>query len=481
MPGYWNQVNEGYQWVPGAWVPVARESDGGGPAVAASQGQAAYLPAPPASLEAGPSSPAPGAGVFWTPGSWYWQDTRYVWRPGFWAAVQPSWVWIPAHFVWTPGGYLFVEGYWDLPLASRGILFAPVYYAQPVYLQPAYVFSPSITIATSGLVANLFIQPSYHHYCFGDYYDRSFLSVGIFPWFSFTYSSGPAGPVYHDPLFTFYAASYVRQDPRWVARVREEYIVRRDNVSMRPPRTYIEQTRIVERNVSITRNVTVVENGRGRDVLMARPIRQLASRPESAGGMRLERVVPKPAPSGNGGASSSPISARNDRGKSDGRRPGVPKEGRGSPPRPAARPALARWHSPRRPYRPPSINTRGPESRSDRGFIGITPPVNPGRRDCPVRGMKHPSSPVRDGRPGPEPRIPWSNIAKKWLFRLPIMRHALTRTPPDTDFSLQCQDIRRRLGRKLPAFTSRRSTPTGSLPRRRSRSTRNGAAGPQNP
>ena len=156
------------------------------------QGQSAYLPAPPASLEAGPNSPAPGANVFWTPGSWYWQDTRYVWRPGFWAAVQPSWVWIPAHFVWTPGGYLFVEGYWDLPLASRGILFAPVYYAQPVYLQPAYVFSPSITIATSGLVANLFIQPSYHHYCFGDYYDRSFLSVGIFPWFSFTYSSGPA-------------------------------------------------------------------------------------------------------------------------------------------------------------------------------------------------------------------------------------------------------------------------------------------------
>ena len=142
----------------------------------------------------GRTAPPRGPASSGRPGSWYWQDTRYVWRPGFWAAVQPSWVWIPAHFVWTPGGYLFVEGYWDLPLASRGILFAPVYYAQPVYLQPAYVFSPSITIATSGLVANLFIQPSYHHYCFGDYYDRSFLSVGIFPWFSFTYSSGPARP-----------------------------------------------------------------------------------------------------------------------------------------------------------------------------------------------------------------------------------------------------------------------------------------------
>ena len=336
--------------------------------MAASQGQAAYLPAPPASLEAGPSSPAPGAGVFWTPGKLVLARHPLRLAPGFWAAVQPSWVWIPAHYVWTPGGYLFVEGYWDLPLASRGILFAPVYYAQPVYLQPAYVFSPSITIATSGLVANLFIQPSYHHYCFGDYYDRSFLSVGIFPWFSFTYSSGPAGPVYHDPLFTFYAASYVRQDPRWVARVREEYIVRRDNVSMRPPRTYIEQTRIVERNVSITRNVTVVENGRGRDAAHG-PADPAAREPSGIRGGNAPRKGGRRglALSGNGRASSLPSSARKGYGKRDSRRPGVPKGGRGSPPRPAARPVLAPWHSPRRPSRPPSINTRGPESRSDRG------------------------------------------------------------------------------------------------------------------
>jgi len=53
---------------------------------------------------------------------------------------------------------------------------------------------------------------------------------------------------------------------------------------MRPPRTYIEQTRIIERNV------TVVNNGRGRDAVMARPISQLASHAEAAGGMRLERV-----------------------------------------------------------------------------------------------------------------------------------------------------------------------------------------------
>ena len=243
----------------------------------AAPGQASYLPAPPTSLETGPNSPAPSPGVFWSPGSWYWQENRYVWRPGFWAAVQPTWVWVPAHFVWTPGGYLFVEGYWDLPLASRGLMFAPVYYAQPVYLQPAYVFTPSITIATPGLVANLFIQPSYGHYVFGDYYDRTYLSVGIFPWFSFTYMSGPSRPLFYDPIFSFYASVNVSRDPGWVTRVRQEYIVRRDNVAMRPPRTYIEQTRIIERNVNVTNN------------LMARPIHELAGH-EAGGGIRMERV-----------------------------------------------------------------------------------------------------------------------------------------------------------------------------------------------
>ncbi len=283
VPGYWHQVEGGFQWVAGAWVPVSQPASGAQDQ-AASGAQAAYLPPPPASLETGPNGPAPSANVFWSPGSWHWQDNRYVWRPGFWAAVQPSWVWIPAHFVWTPGGYLFVEGYWDMPLANRGLMFAPVYYAQPVYLQPAYVYTPSITIAAPGLMANLFVQPNYSHYCFGDYYDRSFVSVGIVPWFSFTYVSGPGRPVYNDPLFVFYATVNVGRDPGWVTRVRQEYVVRRDNVAMRPPRTYIEQTRIIERNV------TVVNNGRGRDAVMARPISQLASHAEAAGGMRLEHV-----------------------------------------------------------------------------------------------------------------------------------------------------------------------------------------------
>lgn len=277
VPGYWHQVEGGFQWVPGDWVPVSQPA-AGAPTQPQASTQASYLPPPPQSLETGPNGPAPGPNVFWSPGNWHWQGERYVWRPGFWAASQSSWVWVAPHSVYTPGGYLFVEGYWDLPLANRGMLFAPVYYPQPVYLQPAYVFTPSITIATPGLVANLFVQPAYGCYCFGDYYSPSYLAVGIYPWFSFSYMSGPARPVFYDPVFTFYASINVARNPGWVTQVQREYIVRRDNVAMRPPRTLVEQTRTIERG------------GGGRAVVMTRSIQEIARNPQAAGGMRLERL-----------------------------------------------------------------------------------------------------------------------------------------------------------------------------------------------
>ncbi|WP_165074297.1 YXWGXW repeat-containing protein [Paludisphaera rhizosphaerae] len=298
VPGYWNPIADGVQWVPGAWIPIANTAPGNLDAsVVAAQGEAAYLPEPPASLEVGPNIPQPAGEVFWSPGCWMWRQTRYVWRPGFWAAVQPAWVWVPAHYVWTPGGFLFVDGFWDLPVIDRGILFAPVYYAQPVYLQPAYVYTPTITIAAPGLVANLFVQPTYNHYCFGDYYDPSFLAVGVFPSFSFAYVSGPRPPAFYDPLFTFYASVNVRSNPGWMAQCRQDYVQRRDHMDMRPPRTYIEQTRIVQTNINITRNTTIIREGGGRPgpgpqpgQLIGRPIEQVAMRRAETNGPRMERV-----------------------------------------------------------------------------------------------------------------------------------------------------------------------------------------------
>jgi hypothetical protein len=250
-------------------VPVSSNQSQGQPAAA---GAPAYLPqAPPPTLETGPTTPQPNPNVAWTPGFWSWQGANYVWRPGFWAAVQPNWIWMPAHYVWTPSGYLFVNGYWDLPVANRGLMFAPVYYPQPVYAQPGFVFTPSISIVGSAVTANLFVSTGTNQYLFGDFYAQNFVGIGITPWFSFSF--GTARPLFYDPLFSYYAVINIQQNPRWVTQMREQYVLRRDNVAMRPPHTYIEQTRLIERNVTIDRS-------------MAMPLNRLAAEK----GMRMERV-----------------------------------------------------------------------------------------------------------------------------------------------------------------------------------------------
>jgi hypothetical protein len=276
VPGYWHQVEGGSQWVPGTWIPVSTGQGQG-------QSQPSYLPAPPRSLESGPTTPQPSPNVAWTPGYWSWQGANYAWRPGFWATVQPNWLWMPAHYVWTPSGYLFVAGYWDLPVASRGLMFAPVYYPQPVYAQPGFAFTPSISIVGSAVTANLFVQASTNQYLFGNFYAQNFVSVGITPWFSFSFATGR--PLYYDPLFSYYAVINVRQNPAWVAQVREQYVLRRDRVELRPANTYIEQTRVIERNVTINRNVTVVDHR-----TLAMPLSKLAADPVAGKGLRLERV-----------------------------------------------------------------------------------------------------------------------------------------------------------------------------------------------
>jgi hypothetical protein len=48
MPGYWAYGDEGYYWVPGAWVP------------------------------------APYVGALWTPGYWGWSNGLYVFNEGYW-------------------------------------------------------------------------------------------------------------------------------------------------------------------------------------------------------------------------------------------------------------------------------------------------------------------------------------------------------------------------------------------------------------
>ena len=75
------------------------------------------------------------------------------------------------------------------------------------------------------------------------FYAQNFVSVGITP-LVFVQLLRPGRRSIYDPLFSYYAVINVRQNPAWVTQVREQYVLRRDRVELRPPATYAEQTRI---------------------------------------------------------------------------------------------------------------------------------------------------------------------------------------------------------------------------------------------
>ena len=201
QPGYWAQTTGGYQWVSGYWMAQAVQ-------------EVVYLPAPPATLEAGPVGLAPSDDYLWVPGCWYWTTGRYAWRPGTWAVARSAWVWVPAHYIWTPRGYLFIDGHWDYTLERRGILFAPVYFARPVYLRPDYYYSPEVVIDTGSLTVCLFSRPAYCHYYFGDYYDAGYARRGIYPWYEYRDRHD-----WYDPIYSHEIWQHRRDDPKW--RVQE--------------------------------------------------------------------------------------------------------------------------------------------------------------------------------------------------------------------------------------------------------------------
>jgi len=227
VPGYWTAVQGGSQWISGFWGDVA-------------QTEVTYLPPPPEPLEAGPSSPAPRPDTLWTSGSWVWQDTRYAWQPGYWMVQQPDWIWVPAHYTWTPRGYVYVPGYWDHDIVHRGVMFAPVYYDQPIYTRPNYYYSPSTVLDLAVILTSLFVQPRSHHYYYGDYYDRRYEEGGYYPWYSKQLTRYG-----DDPIYSHYRSTQLRQDRDWDVHVDEQYRYRREHVDARPPQTLALQLNII--------------------------------------------------------------------------------------------------------------------------------------------------------------------------------------------------------------------------------------------
>jgi hypothetical protein len=243
-PGHWTEAATGWQWSPGFWTPIQQ------------QNQVEYLPTPPEPVEAAASVPAPNDQSVFVPGTWVYRETRYVWRPGYWVDYRPGWVWIPAHYVWTPAGYVFVDGYWDFELDRRGLLFAPVYFTRPLWTRARWFFRPYVCVYDDFLLASLFIRPGFGHYYFGDYFEAAYRSRGFVAWINFRV--GPGG---YDPLFSYYRSAYWG-DPRWMNNMRTLYAGRFNGTVPRPPVTLVQQTTVINNNVTIN-NVTNIRTVAG--------------------------------------------------------------------------------------------------------------------------------------------------------------------------------------------------------------------------
>jgi hypothetical protein len=247
VAGSWRKAGDGWQWSGGFWADAKT-----GP-----KAQVEYLPQPPKPLdEKGPVTPAASETQVYVPGSWVWRE-RYVWRPGFWSDYRPGWVWVSAHYRWTPAGYVFIDGYWDYPLAERGILFAPAYIPAAVYVTPGYVYTPTVVVREECLFGAFFCRRGFGCYYFGDYFAPAYAGIGFVSWGGHISASITIGG-WHDPLFSYYRIGF-RSDPFWRTGIHDLYAGRFRGDFMRPPTTFVKQTTVINNitNVNNSKNVNL--------------------------------------------------------------------------------------------------------------------------------------------------------------------------------------------------------------------------------
>jgi hypothetical protein len=165
-----------------------------------------------------------------------------------------------------------VPGYWDYPLARRGLVFSPVYFTGPVA-----VYRPAVCLDAGVLSFSLFCRPAYCHYYFGDYYDDRYVVIGIRPWF---YHSPHYG---YDPLFGYYRWYHEDHlgDREWGHHLAGWHEYYRSHPDMRPPHTLAEQRALVASGAMRTRPDA-------HQIYMAHDVHQMDAR--AAGAMRLQPV-----------------------------------------------------------------------------------------------------------------------------------------------------------------------------------------------
>lgn len=214
VPGYWASAADGWRWVPGYWSAGKLQDT-------------PYTPEPPASLDEGPITQAPNADSMYVPGAWLWQGDRFVWQPGYWSAAQEGRVWMPPNYLWTPRGYAYVDGYWDYPLQNRGVMFAPVYFNQPLWNNSNWAYQPSYVLSPGNFLDSAFTNgPGFY---FGNYYGPGYGRAGFNPWY--------AGRGRYDPTFAYNGW----KNPGWLAGVQGTYAARGAGRLAGPPISFAQQ------------------------------------------------------------------------------------------------------------------------------------------------------------------------------------------------------------------------------------------------
>ncbi len=179
-PGEWRVENGQNRYIPGFWK-LSNENS-----------RRIDLPEPPKSVENGPNVPAPHKDAIWIGGHWVHRNSNYAWQPGYWGEVEPNMMWTPPQYNYTGSGYCYVPGYWDYNLEDRGLLYAPVYFTQPLWLNAGWRFSPRFGISVGfgggwawgygGFYDSLFFGPGYGSFWFGGFYGSWGWGAGFRPW-----------------------------------------------------------------------------------------------------------------------------------------------------------------------------------------------------------------------------------------------------------------------------------------------------------
>lgn len=269
VPGRWEKTGEGHVWVSGYWADEA------------SEGEEELVPEPPGTLERGPTAPPPAEGYNYMPGQWVYHEERFAWRPGYWLKHRPGWCWVPGQYKWTPAGYVHVSGYWDAPLAERGLLYAPVRVSPRLARRKGFVYTPAYAVQPDFLMSALFVRKATRRYHFGDYFGRG-MDARYEAWPEYR-----LGRWAYDPNYSYYRRANAGR-PGWEKGLRALYEGRASGDIPRPPVTLVQQRTLV--NNYTTRRTTNVAVSKAVNITNGQNVTAV-SRVSSREGLRVSGLA----------------------------------------------------------------------------------------------------------------------------------------------------------------------------------------------